>query len=37
MKKEDFSAAIGFLKPGWWIIHTLGIAGVYILGNILWR
>lgn len=37
MKKELFSAAIGFLKPGWWIVHLLGIASVYTLGHFLWR
>jgi hypothetical protein len=26
-----------FLSTGWWIIHLLGIAGVYTLGHLLWR
>ena len=27
---------IRFLKPGWWVLHFLGIATVYALGHILW-
>jgi hypothetical protein len=37
MAKEGFSRKIGFLKPGWWIVHAAGITVVYILGTILWR
>jgi len=36
MEKESFSKKIGFLQAGWWIIHLMGIATVYTLGNILW-
>jgi hypothetical protein len=36
MKKESFSAKIGFLRAGWWIIHIVGIAVVYTLGHFLW-
>jgi len=28
---------VSFLKPGWWIVHIIGISLVYILGNLLWR
>jgi hypothetical protein len=36
MEKEKFASKIGFLRFGWWIIHLLGIATVYTLGNLLW-
>jgi hypothetical protein len=36
MDKESFNKKIGFLRPGWWIVHLLGIAAVYTLGNLLW-
>jgi len=26
-----------FLKTGWWILHIVGIAAMYTLGNLLWR
>lgn len=26
-----------FLRPGWWILHAIGIAAVYALGNVLGR
>ncbi|MBI5741951.1 MAG: hypothetical protein HZA16_14700 [Nitrospirae bacterium] len=32
-----FNRKIGFLRAGWWIVHLLGIATVYALGNLLWR
>jgi hypothetical protein len=28
---------IGFLRPGWWIVHLVGISIVYALGHFLWR
>jgi len=28
---------IGFLKPGWWMVHLAGISLVYALGHFLWR
>jgi hypothetical protein len=37
MEREKFYNRIGFLRPGWWIIHLLGIATVYTLGHFLWR
>ncbi len=37
MAQERFSQKIGFLRPGWWIIHIIGISLVYTLGHILWR
>lgn len=37
MEKESFSRKIGFLRPGWWMVHVAGITVVYILGHILWR
>jgi hypothetical protein len=36
MEKENFSAKIGFLRAGWWIVHLIAIAAVYTLGNLLW-
>jgi hypothetical protein len=35
LKKLD--KKIAFLKPGWWIVHLLGISVVYALGHFLWR
>jgi len=32
--KEDFNTKISFLKPLWWLIHFIGIALVYTVGNI---
>jgi hypothetical protein len=37
MERETFSRKIIFLKPGWWIIHLIGIALVYTLGHLMWR
>lgn len=37
MEHESFSRKISFLRPGWWVVHMIGIALVYILGNILLR
>jgi hypothetical protein len=37
MEKEPFSKKIGFLRPGWWIVHLIGISAVYTLGNLLWK
>jgi hypothetical protein len=37
MEKESFSRKIGFLRPGWWIIHLMLITVIYTLGHILWR
>ncbi len=25
-----------FLKPGWWLVHLVGISSVYALGYFLW-
>jgi hypothetical protein len=35
MKK--LNRKISFLKPGWWIVHLVGISVVYTLGHLLWR
>ena len=37
MEKESLSKKIGFLRPGWWLIHFCGITLVYILGHMLWK
>ena len=37
MEWQVFSRKIGFLRPGWWIIHLLGISVVYTIGQLLWR
>jgi hypothetical protein len=37
MDKDSFSSKISFLRPGWWIIHLMGITVIYTLGHILWR
>jgi hypothetical protein len=34
---KKFNQKIGFLKPGWWIVHLAGISVVYALGHFLWR
>jgi len=36
MGKESFYSRIGFLRPGWWMVHLLGITALYALGNLLW-
>jgi hypothetical protein len=37
MEKAKFPRKISFLRAGWWIVHSIGIAMVYALGHILWR
>lgn len=37
MEKESLFRKIGFLRPGWWLVHAAGITVVYFLGHILWR
>lgn len=37
MDLNRFMQKISFLKPGWWIVHIIGISIVYTLGHILWR
>lgn len=37
MEKASISRKIGFLSPGWWVIHLLGISLIYTLGHLLWR
>lgn len=37
MQRSAFSRKIGFLQPGWWTVHVIGISVVYILGHFLWR
>jgi hypothetical protein len=41
MMQENFfkkmNQKIGFLKPGWWIVHLAGITLAYSLGHLLWR
>jgi hypothetical protein len=29
--------AISFLRPGWWLIHFVGISVVYLIGHFLLR
>lgn len=36
MANESFNQKIDFLRAGWWIVHVIGIALVYTLGNLLW-
>jgi hypothetical protein len=35
--RKKLNRKIGFLKPGWWIVHLIGISTVYTLGKILWK
>ncbi len=37
VEKDSLSKKISFLRPGWWLIHVLGIWAVYMLGNLIWR
>lgn len=37
MERETFSRIISFLRPGWWIVHVVGIALIYAIGHLLWR
>jgi len=37
MEKESLINKIRFLKPGWWVVHCIGISLTYFLGHILWR
>jgi hypothetical protein len=37
MERESFSKRIGFLRPGWWLVHLIGISTVYALGHFLWK
>jgi len=37
MDLNNLLEKVSFLKPGWWIVHIIGISLVYILGNLLWR
>ncbi len=37
MTRDAFKAKIRFLKPGWWLLHFMAIATVYLLGHLLWR
>lgn len=37
MERSEFSKKISFLRPGWWLIHAIGISAVYALGNLLWK
>lgn len=34
---KRFNQKIGFLKPGWWLVHFAAISIVYALGHFLWR
>ena len=29
---EKLNRRISFLKPGWWVVHLLGVGTVYALG-----
>lgn len=35
--KEELWNRTGFLKPGWWLVHFIGISLVYFLGHVFWR
>lgn len=37
MEKESLATKIRFLRPGWWVVHVIGISLTYFLGHILWR
>jgi hypothetical protein len=37
MDKTGLSRRISFLRPWWWVIHSVGIAFVYTMGSLLWR
>ena len=34
MARESLSKKIGFLRPLWWLIHTVGISLAYTLGHL---
>ena len=34
---KQFNRKIGFLTPGWWVVHLLAISIVYTLGKVLWK
>lgn len=36
MERKGFSQKISFLRPGWWLVHLVGISAVYSLGHLLW-
>jgi len=36
MDKARKASSINFLRAGWWLVHLVGIALVYVLGHILW-
>jgi hypothetical protein len=37
MNSESWNKKIGLLRPGWWIVHIIGITLVYTLGAVLGR
>ena len=37
MNLKELNQKIGFLRPGWWIVHIVGIAFVYALGAVFGR
>lgn len=37
MDFDELNKKIGLLRPGWWIVHAIGIAVVYALGAVLGR
>ena len=34
---DRINRGIAFLKPGWWLVHAVGIACVYAIGRLLAR
>ncbi|KAF0180710.1 MAG: hypothetical protein FD164_1698 [Nitrospirae bacterium] len=37
MNLHEFNQKIGFLRPGWWIVHVIGITALYTIGAVLGR
>lgn len=37
MNIQELNKKVGLLRPGWWIVHVIGIATVYTLGAVLGR
>ena len=35
MVKEFLATKIRVLKPGWWLLHSIGITKSYLLGHLL--
>lgn len=35
MNIQELNRKVGLLRPGWWIVHVIGIVVVYTLGALL--